>query len=369
MDLFFKDSLTDLSVTWDQLIAELSETETYASWCSSTSCYEVFKQIIRSLLLEKPVILADADDTNQELPVPEYHEESCRISGLTNKSELLHRLNGLHPGWTITLFTSGTTGSPKKVSHSFESITRFVKVSAKHTGDVWGFAYHPAHMAGIQVFFQALLNGNPVIRLSGLPKEQMYEEIRISGITHISATPTFYRLMLPFDATFPAVKGITSGGEKFDKQTIRQLSRIFPEARITNVYASTEAGTLFAADGDTFSVSPEISDRIKFENNELLIHTSLTGNRGTPDQEWYHTGDLVEIVSENPTRFRFVSRNNEMINVGGFKVNPQEVEEMMRTIPGIEDARIFAKNNSVLGNIICSEVVRTDDGLDEASIR
>lgn len=224
-------------------------------------------------------------------------------------------------------------------------------------------------MAGVQVFFQALMNGNTMVRLFGMGKDDIFKAIEQYKITHISATPTFYRLLLPSDKAFEIVERITSGGEKFDTKTIEQLSRLFPRAKITNVYASTEAGTLFASVGDVFSIKPEVAELVKFENNELHIHKKLMGTTEFSLEEWYHTGDLVEIISNHPLQFHFLSRKNEMINVGGNKVNPAEVEETLRNIDGIKDTRVFAKNNSVLGNIICCEIVRENEMLDEPKIR
>jgi ribosomal protein L37AE/L43A len=96
---------------------------------------------------------------------------------LANKNELIEKLRTSAKSWKITLFTSGTTGVPKKVIHTFSSITRFVKVSSSNEKSIWGFAYNPTHMAGIQVFFQALLNGNSIIRLFGLNINDIYNNI------------------------------------------------------------------------------------------------------------------------------------------------------------------------------------------------
>jgi len=224
-------------------------------------------------------------------------------------------------------------------------------------------------MAGIQVFFQALLNGNSIVRLFGLDTKDIYTEITNNGITHISATPTFYRLLLPCNETFPSVERITSGGEKFNEKTFKQLNQVFPNAKITNVYASTEAGTLFASQNDIFSVRPEYESLIHIENNELLIHRSLMGSTGTNVDEWYNTGDVIEIVSQKPLKFRFVNRKSEMINVGGYKVNPLEVEEAILTLSGINNVRVYSKSNSVLGNIICCEVVTNSSQITESSVR
>ena len=305
-----------------------------------------------------------ADIGRHERPI-----EKKLFSNIKSKDDLLKNLQPPIENWSITMFTSGTTGLPKKVSHSFQSITRFVRVSEKNISHVWGFAYNPAHIAGTQVFFQALLNGNAIVRLFGLSKDKIYKEIEGFGITNISATPTFYRLMLPADKQYPSVIRITSGGEKFDEKTTAQITKIFPKAKITNVYASTEAGTLFASDGDVFSIKPEMMPMVKIEKDELLVHSSLMGISEINHGEWYNTGDLIKIISREPLRFIFISRKNEMINVGGYKVNPHEVEETIRSIDGIRDVCVFAKNNSVLGNIICCDIVKTDKSLDEPTIR
>ena len=176
-------------------------------------------------------------------------------------------------------------------------------------------------------------------------------------------------MLLPYDKPFNSVKNITSGGEKFDKTTINNIKNVFPNAKITNVYASTEAGSLFASNGDIFSIKPEVANWVKIENNELYIHKSLMGKSEMNDKEWYPSGDLVKIISENPVQFRFISRKNEMINVGGYKVNPTEVEEVIRNIEGIKDVRVFSRKNSVLGNIICCDVISTDKTLTEYKIR
>lgn len=378
MNIFLKDIGNERLITWGFLIEDINNTAIYNPYCKSADYYTVFKQIILSLLIDEEIILLDSDFTESELinltGRSDYIElnkpiEKCKASNLSNQRELLEKLRNSSKNWKLTLFTSGTTGMPKKVSHDFKSITRFVKVSERNEKSIWGFAYNPTHMAGIQVFFQALLNGNSIIRLFCLDTKDIFTEITNNGITHISATPTFYRLLLPCNETFPSVERITSGGEKFNEKTFKQLNQVFPNAKITNVYASTEAGTLFASQNDIFSVRPEYESLIHIENNELLIHRSLMGSTETNVDEWYNTGDVIEIVSQKPLKFRFVNRKSELINVGGYKVNPLEVEEAILTLSGINNVRVYSKSNSVLGNIICCEVVTNSSQITESSIR
>ena len=378
MNIFLKDIDNDRLVTWDFLIDDINKTSIFNPYCKSADYYTVFKQIILSLLIDEEIILLDSDFTESELINLTGHSDfaefikpvdKSKFPILGNQKELIEKLSNPSENWKITLFTSGTTGIPKKVSHDFNSITRFVKVTERNKKSIWGFAYNPTHMAGIQVFFQALLNGNSIIRLFGLDTKDIYTEITNNGITHISATPTFYRLLLPCNETFPSVVRITSGGEKFNEKTFKQLNQVFPNAKITNVYASTEAGTLFASQNDIFSVRPEYESLIHIENNELLIHSSLIGRTETNIDEWYNTGDIIEILSKNPLKFRFVNRKSEMINVGGYKVNPLEVEEAILELTDIKNVRVYSKSNSVLGNIICCEVVVSSNQITESSIR
>ncbi len=378
MDFFLKDIEHGGHITWDFLINDITNSFTYNPYCKSDSYYHVFKHIISSLIIGKEIILLDSDFTDSELVnltgFSEYEEftqliDKASFQFLRDKVELIEKLRNISDDWKVTLYTSGTTGIPKKVTHNFNSITRFVKISERNTNSIWGFAYNPTHMAGIQVFFQALLNGNAIVRLFGLSANEIHREINENFITHISATPTFYRLLLPCQETFPSVERITSGGEKFNEKTILQLKDIFPNAKITNVYASTEAGTLFASENDVFSIRPDYEHLIRVHDGELLIHSSLMGSSDINIKEWYNTGDLIEIIHEKPLKFRFISRKSDMINVGGYKVNPLEVEETILTLTGIQNVRVYSKSNSVLGNIICCEVVCDNEQISESSIR
>lgn len=376
MELFYRDCSLETEIYWTNLIEELNQINHYNPFCKSKDYYSIFCHIIISLLLGEEIILLDSDFSEEELiKLTGYSNfESFnkpinrnKLEVIQSKTHLLNCIDQSKSEWKITLFTSGTTGIPKKVTHNFETMSRFVKKST--TINIWGFAYNPTHIAGLQVFFQAFLNGNPIIRLFGLSQQEILKGIKEYGITHISATPTFFRLLLPIEGVYPSITRITSGGEKFNVKIIEQLKTVFPNAKITNVYASTEAGTLFAAEDDLFTIKHEMKLLEKIENSELFIHQSLIGVTGLKNSQWYATGDLVDIIESNPLKFRFQSRKNEMINVGGYKVNPHEVEDVIRNIPDVSDVRVFAKANSVLGNIICCEIVKINSELNEANIR
>lgn len=380
MNFFYVDKSINQEIAWSELLKDLNQTTNYNKYCLKNDFYEIFKHIITSLLLGQEVVLLDYDFTPTELEgiVGETDLSSHNLSldkneskmlKIESKEELMLKLNNVNSNWKITLFTSGTTGLPKKVSHTFKTISRFVKKNKEGKHINWGFAYNPSHMAGLQVFFQALLNGDSLFRLFGLNKPLILQTISEYSINNISATPTFYRLLLPINSIYSSVKRLTFGGEKFDEKMVSHLKKAFPNAKFNNIYASTEAGSLFVASGNVFSIKSELKNLIKIENNELVIHNSLMGESAQIQSEWYHTNDLVEIINNDPVEFRFVSRKNEMINVGGYKVNPNEVEQVMMGIEGVDQVRVFSKDNSILGKIICCEIVSNNKDLLESEIR
>lgn len=260
----------------------------------------------------------------------------------------------------VTISTSGSTERPKRVTHTVAALTRAVRLDDTHQRDVWGLAYHPSHIAGLQVFFQAVMNGNTIINLYGLDPAEVLPVMRDHGVTHISATPTFYRLLPHPDIPLTGVRRVTSGGEPLDLSLWKRLRDTFPRARFLNIYASTEAGTLLAARGDWFKIPKALSEHLRVHDGELQIHRSLTGElSGGNESAWYRTGDLVEIT-ESPGDalwLRFKGRKGQEINIGGFKINPVEVETVLREHGDVRESRVYARPSSVLGSILCCDAV------------
>ena len=208
-----------------------------------------------------------------------------------------------------------------------------------------------------------------MVKLFGLNPQKIHEEILDYKITHISATPTFFRLIFDSEKVFTNVSRVSLGGEKLDQKTIENLKKTFPDAKINNIYASTEVGTLFASENDTFTVQSKFEGFVCVRENQLFIHHSKVGKTDVEFGEWYGTGDIIEVISEDPLKFRFLNRIGDVVNIGGYNVNLIEVEKCISDLPCIDGARVFAKKNSVIGNVLCCEIVTSDKQLDESSIR
>lgn len=365
---FYIDLITGLRVDYETLIVDLNQTNSFYKYCQESDYYCIFKNLLVSLIIDEPIYLLDPDASTDDLSLITGEKEEIRNSSIDVSIKRIPDIVSLRnyiqkaQKWRLYLCTSGTTGNPKMISHDYKTITRIVKTSAKHADSVWGFAYNPTHIAGVQVFFQAILNFNTIVRLFGLQKELIIKSIIEEKITHISATPTFYRLLLPINEKINHVKRITSGGEKLDLQTTSKLKEIFTEATFRNVYASTEAGSIFTSENEYFTIDSETIKLVKILDDELFLRSELIGktNISLLNDDWYATGDLVEIISNDPIIFRFISRRNEIINVGGYNVNPHEVEEAIRSIKNIDKVIVYSRKNSVTDNIVCADIVCKD---------
>ncbi|MBQ4507975.1 MAG: long-chain fatty acid--CoA ligase [Paludibacteraceae bacterium] len=346
--------------SYEELMRYINTSSTYCPYFLSKDLYTYFANLIKALVTNQPVVLIDADSSPADMPYLDFalvnKPQEVGECSFKDMGELIEAL--CQSTSEITIFTSGTTGQPKRVVHSVATLARNVRRGEHYKEHVWAYAYNPTHMAGTQVFFQALMNQNTMVNVFGEPREVIYQQIERYGITHISATPTFYRMLMPFEKAYPSVKRVTLGGEKSDKQLYEHICKIFPNAKVNNVYASTEAGSLFAAKDDCFQIPANIRDKFRVENDELLIHKSLLGQSDSFafDGEYYHSGDLIEWVNETEGLFRFKSRKNELINVGGYKVNPGEVEDAINAIEGVQQSLVYVRANSILGNIVVAEV-------------
>ena len=346
---------------YDDLLRSLNGGTVYYPYYKTSDVYSYFVNLIKAITSGQPLVLLDSDINPSEIDGLDECKvnvaESIAPTSFQCMDEVVMAVQNSKS--EITIFTSGTTGQPKKVVHSIATLTRSVRIGDRYRGQIWAYAFNPTHMAGLQVFFQAFENQNTLVNVFNQSREYVYQQIREKCITHISATPTFYRLLLPFEQAYESVIRVTLGGEKSDQHLYDSIMKIFPNAKINNVYASTEAGSLFAAKGDCFQIPEAIKDKFKVVDDELLIHKSLLGSSDSFKftDDYYHSGDLIEWVDEAQGLFRFKSRKNELINVGGYKVNPGEVEVAIQDIEGVRQAMVYGKANSILGNVLCADVV------------
>lgn len=258
-------------------------------------------------------------------------------------------------GPILLLETSGTTGTPKRIKRPFDAILAGITVPRSGTGIIgdgsrWLLTYDACGFAGLQVLLTAMAGGGTLLADTSADAAGLARLAAQEQITHISATPSFWRVLLLSGAT-PPLRRITVGGEAVDQPLLNALKARFPAVPIRCIYASTELGRLFTvADGrEGFPASWLICApghySFRIQNNQL--QAGLNG-------EWHDTGDLVEIVSD---RVLFRGRNDVVVNVGGSKVNPALAEALILALPGVTDAIVYGIANPITGAILAADIV------------
>jgi len=309
----------------------------------------------------------------RELVAPEdafwrTHEITAVFSEQFN---LLHKPRGGYrpKKFAVLLTTSGTTGKPKVVMHELEKLVG--RVRSEQAENRWLLTYHPASFAGMQVLLTAFCSRSLVVAFSGLNAVELVSKAVNSDVTHLSGTPTFWRsllLAIPQTGARPHFQQITLGGETVDQSTLDALRDVFPAARIIHIYASTEAGSLFAVKDQRIGFPARwLTDgvdgcRLRIRDGMLQVqspramkdYSGPTENRIATEDGWLVTGDLVEVVED---RVLFRGRLDNILNVGGGKVMPEQVEAKLLALPFVREARVYGVKNPLAGVVLAADIV------------
>ena len=274
----------------------------------------------------------------------------------------------------VVVATSGTSGPPKLVEHSWDSLLAAARLAEQWHGLGWILVYDATRWAGLQVWLQALLTGGRLVVPASRDPDTVLRAIVAEEATVLPATPTLLRRLLTSAEGALLAKArldrMTLGGEAADGPLLEQARAAFPEAKITQVYATTELGEVFRVTdglagfpanwlGRTLPGGARIAMR---RDGELLVQLSR-------DTAEVATGDLVEKRGE---RYEFSGRRSDVIVVGGAKVFPQRVEEILRGVPGLANARVYGLPSAITGELVAVEAVLTDplpEGSTPESIR
>ena len=272
------------------------------------------------------------------------------------------------------MFTSGTTGRPKMVAHTLAGLTGAIKASGDEAPPIWGTFYDIRRYGGLQMLLRALTGGGSMIL--SRPDERVaafLTRLGERGVTHLSGTPSHWRkaLMSP-DLHAIAPRYVRLSGEIADQAVLDNLQGAFPDAPVGHAYASTEAGVGFEVndglEGFPAAYLDRLGDvRMKVEDGSLHLRSTRTasgyvgaGGHLQDADGFVDTGDLVERRGE---RFYFVGRRSGVINVGGLKIHPEEVEAVINRHPAVRMSLVKGRRSPITGAIVVAEVVA--DGADE----
>lgn len=273
----------------------------------------------------------------------------------------------------LWLLTSGSTGRPKRIGHTLASLTTVRGAQAIRT---WLCPYSPGTYAWWQVVTLSLMqSGQDLVVVEPSELETWPAIAAEHGVTAASGTPTFWRQTIYRDTDALArvpLEQITLGGEPVDQAILDQMQGIFPRARISWIYASSEVGASIVVHDGRAGFPTEWLDRsmpdrptLSVSGDELVITSPY---HGVGLGGAVRTGDRVEIVDD---RVLITGRlDSDEINVGGSKVSAGLVRDVLQAHPAVAWARVTARRAPIVGRMVVADVVLASDarGVDDADL-
>ncbi len=272
----------------------------------------------------------------------------------------------------LVLFTSGTSGKPKAALHDFSALLKKFK-TARESLKTLNFLLFD-HWGGLNTMFHTLSNGGVVITLEDRSPENICKMIENYKIELLPASPTFLNLLIISKAyenySLSSLKIISYGTEPMTQATLDKMNTIFPTVKLKQTYGLIEVGVLRTDTKNNNSLFIKVGGegyltRIIDGILQIKSESTMLGYLNAPSpftaDGWFNTNDVVEIDGEY---IRVLGRQSEIINVGGEKVYPAEIESVIQELDEVIESQVYAEKNPIIGNIVCAKVctkIKIDD--------
>lgn len=277
----------------------------------------------------------------------------------------------------LVIFTSGTTGTPKGALHDVRRLLTKFHSPGKDLTTLAFLLFD--HIAGVDTLLYCLANASTVVCLPDRSVETVCKRIATYDVEVLPTAPSFLNLLLLERqddlGSLRSLRIITYGGETMPQGVLDRLADTLPDVRLIQKYGTSELGALrsrsdsdrsqwlsFGGKGTRWRVSDGLL--------EVSTETAMLGYLNAPSpftpDGWYRTGDRVEVEGES---IRILGRDSDLINVGGQKVYPAEVEEAISQLPGIADVAVFGRPHPILGSTVCARVRIATPGTSDAEAR
>ena len=281
-----------------------------------------------------------------------------------------------NPG--LVLFSSGSTGKPKGAVHDLALLLKKFETK-RHAFRTLVFLQLD-HIGGVNTLLYTLANGGAVVVAGDRSPRGVCETIARHGAELLPTSPTFLNLLLVSEeyrrVDLSSLKLITYGTEPMPTHTLARANDCFPNVRFLQTYGMTELGILRSQSRDDRSLWVRVGGEgfeTKVVSGRLWIRaeSAMLGYLNAPsafdDEGFFDTGDLVETDGE---WVRFLGRDSDVINVGGTKVFPAEVEAVLLEMDNVEDAVVFSEPNAISGQTVVATVrFRTEEPIAQFKVR
>lgn len=273
----------------------------------------------------------------------------------------------------LVLFSSGTTGTPKVMVHNLSQLMDSFAPPKKTRNLNFLLFLLFDHIGGINTLLNCLNSGAAITVPSNRNPEYILQLISEKKVQILPTSPTFLNLMLmtenfnQYDLSF--LKMITYGTERMPQNLLLKVKEKMPKVKLLQTFGTSETGILKTESKSSTSlyfkiIDPDYDYRIKDGQLYLKSKNVVNGYLNQDSQQflgdgWFATGDLIE--TDEDGYIKIIGRLNKVINVGGQKVLPKEVEDVINKVPGVVDSTVFARDNAITGQMVCAEIVKTKD--------
>jgi acyl-CoA synthetase (AMP-forming)/AMP-acid ligase II len=264
----------------------------------------------------------------------------------------------------LVLFSSGSTGASKAALHNFARLLEKFKVE-RHRMVTLTFLLLD-HIGGINTLLYTLSNGGTVVSVQNRDPDVVLAAVERHRVELLPTSPTFLNLMLISNAysrhDLSSLRLITYGTEVMPEATLTRMHALFPDIRLQQTYGLSEVGILRSQSKDSGSLWVRLGGegfKTRVVDGVLWIKadSAMLGYLNAPSpfdaQGWMNTGDLVEVDGDY---VRILGRKSEIINVGGQKVYPAEVESVLLQMENVRDAVVVGERHAIMGHLVTARV-------------
>src|SRR5438874_3265161 len=277
--------------------------------------------------------------------------------------EIVQRLRKRgHPG--LVLFSSGSTGQSKATVHDIVGMLGKFKVR-RHARRAITFLLYD-HIGGFNTMLYQLSNGGCIVTVQDRDPDTVLRAIERHKVELLPTSPTFINLVLLSEAyrryDLSSLKIVTYGTEPMPESTLRRFHSVLPHIQLQQTYGLSEVGILRSKSRSSDSLWVKLGGegfqtRVVDEILQIKAESAMLGYLNAPspftEDGWFNTDDKVEVDGEY---FRILGRQSEMINVGGQKVYPAEVESVVQEMPQVAEVSVYGEKNAIMGQIVCAAI-------------
>ena len=300
------------------------------------------------------IVIAEGTDGREHVAIEGAHRA-------VSSSLLLRLVERRHPG--LVLFSSGSSGLPKGVVHDCTAVLeKFVRPGKRKT--TLSFLLFD-HIGGVDTLFNTLSSGGTLVTMAARDPDSVCAAIATERVHTLPTSPTFLNLLLISGAwqrhDLSSLRLIAYGTEPMPATVLARLQEALPQVTLLQTYGLSELGVLRTRSraGTLWVQFTNEGYETQVRDGVLWVRTptSMLGYLNAPDKYdadgWFCTEDAVEVDGDY---LRILGRTSDLINVGGRKVYPAEVEEVVLDLDNVRDVAVFAQANPLTGQIVAARV-------------